>query len=92
MTNEPYVPFSDLQAQPAQSSSITDIEEYKPANAQSNIQNCNPVLTHCYICGAGWGYGYWKHCGCNTVPAGDGLFPLTICVTIYLLYKYFKRN
>lgn len=91
MTETTYVPFSDLQSQPEQLSTITTIEPYSPANAQATTQ-CNPVFTHCYVCGKGWGYGYWKHCGCNTVPVGDGTLLLAMFLTVYALFKYFKRR
>ena len=83
-----YIPFNE----PEYSVIPQDITPYNPQELPQMQQSNCIQLTHCYVCGTGWGYGYWKHCGCNTVPAGDGLFSLTICATIYLLYKYFKRK
>ena len=89
MADKEYIPFSEVQSQPDQISTITTIEEYKPANAQA-ITHCNPVLTHCYVCGRGWGYGHWKHCGCNTVPIGNGTIILLGLAIMFSIYKIFK--
>ena len=88
---ENYVPFSELQTRPEQVSVVTDITEYKPGNSLPAVQNCHPVLTHCYVCGTGWNYGYWKHCGCNTVPVGDGGLPLGVLIVVYLLWRWTKK-
>jgi len=56
------------------------------------MQQSNCIqYTHCYVCGKDWGWGYWKHCHCNSVPIGDGIIPMTILLLFYSMYKYFKK-
>jgi len=82
-----YIPFSE----PVYSVQQTDILQYNPQSL-SQIEQSNCVqLTHCYVCGKGWGYSYWKHCNCSTVPVGDGTLLLAMFLTVYALFKYFKR-
>lgn len=90
MTENNYTPFS-------KSSSLisTDIQQYIPGEANTTTQSyqCNTPKTHCYVCGTGWGEGYWKHCWCkpNTVPIGDGLGVMIVMVIAYSVLKYLKR-
>jgi len=82
-----YIPFSE----PEYSVGTQDIIPYNPQEFQQ-VQQSNCIKqTHCYVCGKGWGYGYWKHCKCNSVPIGDGIIPITILLLAYSLYKYLKK-
>ena len=83
-----YIPFSE----PKQTLFQQDIIPYDPQKCPSQqIQLECSNQTHCCICGKDWGWGYWKHHHCNTVPIGDGFFILSVLIIIYTLYKHFKK-
>ena len=84
---ENYIPFSE----PQYSITQTDITPYNPQSLPQVQQNKCIQYTHCYVCGKDWGWGYWKHCKCNTVPIGDSNITLIILLVFYSLYKYFKK-
>lgn len=81
-----YIPF----AESIKTVQTTDITPYNP---QEFIIQTNKyvVHTHCYVCGKGDGYGYWKHHCCNTVPISDSNLTLGVLLIFYSLYKYFKK-
>jgi len=83
---ETYIPFN----YPQYSIQQTDITPYNPQSLPQVQQNCIKQ-THCYVCGKDWGWGYWKHCHCNSVPVSDSNITLIILLIFYSLYKYFKR-
>lgn len=72
---------------------INDINQYVPGEVSIQTYTCSTPRTHCYVCGEGWGFGYWKHCWCkpNQVPIGDGMLVLLTFSIIYVLIKKFKK-